>query len=378
MGRRTLIVEAVEKESTVLGLRSEWDRLVEESVYPNVVLTFEWIWPWWKNFGIGTMSVYTVRENGVLLGIFPLAKVNRRYLGIPYVSLESMANVHTPRFDFIVKKGKEAEVFQSWIYHVTTEKDSWQVLDIKYLPRVSRTPHFLEAGIQSRVFRFRKVQSIVSPILVLDTNWEGFFASLSKSFRKNVRYAERKFEQQEALSLVKVQGGPDLIKKLDRAFEIESCGWKGEEGTAMASSGNSYNFYREVALLCSEKGWFILYFLLVGKHEVAFDYCLQYGETMNLVKIGYEEDKFSKYSPGVVLRKRVLEDLFKEGKFKKYDMLGTCSPWKMKWTKDVTILDRIFVYRNGIIPAVVFGLQFGLPELVKKLPFVNRKNTNYL
>ncbi len=363
-------IDMIETEAEVLRLREAWHDLLAECPAPNVFLSFEWFWPWWRHFGDAQCVIYRAREAGRLIGLLPMRRDHRSVLGIRVPVLRSMTNVHSPRYDLVVRRDRVAEVLRAWLEHLRQEA-GWVAIELAYVPAESTTAMRLRDAARGRRLRVGMARHLVSPRLDVKGGFEDYLATRSKSFRDEVRYKERRLERLGGVAVEEVRNGQALPEALDTMFRVEAAGWKGEQGSAIRSSPVQEGFYRDVARLSAERGWLRLYLLKVDGDTVAANYALQYGTTFNTLKIGYLPS-YAKYSPMVVLRKRVLNGLFREGEVHRFEMLGRCDPWKMRWTDEVSVTERTFVYSRGLRGTALFALDFGLPRLVRALPLARR------
>jgi len=364
-----LSVQEIADPSGLDVLRPDWDRLLAECPDPSVFLSYEWFRPWWKSFGRGKLALYAVRDQGDLIGLAPLAR--RRWPGgLPLVGLRSLTNEHSSRYDWLIHKERLDEVVAALAARLA-EQDSWHLLEFTYVPDGSAAMAALEREASARGWRVRRVVHGASPSIPIQGDWSEYFARLPKSLRGHLRKAERMLREAGEPSLVAVRAAEGLPEILSRAFALEAMGWKGRRGTAIVSSEATRGFYSELAALQAEKGRLALYFLKLGETEVAFRYGLEYGGAFSSVKIGYNP-QYARFSPGKVLLQKILEELFSKPNCTRYDMLGTCVPWKMEWAREVMTTERILIYRQGLLPAWAHALHFALPDLLKRSGLVRR------
>ena len=93
---------------------------------------------------------------------------------------------------------------------------------------------------------------------------------------------------------------------------MESGGWKGKKGTAIASSEGTRKFYTDVARAAEHFGYFSLYFLEFNNSAAAGVFGLTYGGRYYSVKIAYDETE-KEYSPGHLLVRAILRDCLELG-----------------------------------------------------------------
>jgi CelD/BcsL family acetyltransferase involved in cellulose biosynthesis len=112
-------------------------------------------------------------------------------------------------------------------------------------------------------------------------------------------------------------------------MEIEASGWKGDRGTAMASSLATRRFYEEIAGWAARTGMLRLAFLRLDGHPLAFHLDLEHDGVLYHLKGGYDE-AFARYSPGKVLHAALLEGAFESG-LRRYELLGASEDYKLRW-----------------------------------------------
>ena len=352
-------------------LATEWNQLVAQSVTDSVFVTFEWLSSWWQCFASPGDSLHIVMafRGAELCAAAPLLKRRERRGRISVVSLRSLTNVHTPRYDWLWRKD-DSRAIRSVIEAV--HRDSgWDTMALDYVPSDSPTLRALEAFVSGSRYRANNEPCMSSPWIPISGAWADYYGSLSTKLRSNTRYAERKLGEMGTLALTEVRGGAQLAAALRQAYLLEQSSWKGTEGTAIADHPGEERFYSEVAASASERGWFRLFFLELDGRPIAFDYCLDHRQTCNLVKIGYEPT-LGKHSPGNVLRMQVLERLFEEGRHDQYDMLGAASEYKLRWTRQVRDLRTFHLFRPRLKALVAYQLQFGIKERLKRYPALDR------
>jgi CelD/BcsL family acetyltransferase involved in cellulose biosynthesis len=99
---------------------------------------------------------------------------------------------------------------------------------------------------------------------------------------------------------------------LDRFLEMESAGWKGRQGTALASNPRHAAFFREMGRHFIETGAWRLYSLEADGIPLAMLTAMAEGETLYLFKIAFDE-RYSRFSPGVLLHRATMRELDEQG-----------------------------------------------------------------
>ena len=112
-----------------------------------------------------------------------------------------------------------------------------------------------------------------------------------------------------------------------------SGSWKGESGTAIASSPGTRRYYVQAAHWAAQRGLLRLAFLRLDGRPLAFDFAFEDGTAHYLIRTGYDP-AFRSFAPGVVMRREMIARAFRLG-LARYEFLGAEAPWKHEWTERV-------------------------------------------
>jgi CelD/BcsL family acetyltransferase involved in cellulose biosynthesis len=214
------------------------------------------------------------------------------------------------------------------------------------------------------------------PVAYCDTSqtWDAFNASRSANLRANVGKAERRLAKQMGeVRLAEYRGGPDLEERLQRFYQLEASGWKGEAGSAIHCEPEVEAFYTDLARVSAERGWFRLYELFAGDECVGGAYCLAYRGTVFGWKQGIRDD-LSRYSLGQILCRHLIQVLCEDPSTHTFDFVSGAEQhqgYKLRWatgTRDYAFL-RLFNPKSPSALAVraALSLQDGFGALRGRL-----------
>ncbi len=344
----SILIREIDSLEGLRSGRADWNRAVEGSSFDSVFATHEWYEAWGKSFLKGRrLRIVLAYQGRNLVGILPMMEERRRFMGSEITILRSMTNDQSCKYDFILKREQEGSILRSMMLHLSMRVD-WDLLCLDFIPDGSKTISSLRNLEREGFCRVHVMPTMQSPYLIISGSWDAYVGKLEKSYRRNLRYFERRLEKKGRVELKRMD--PESLKD---ALAIEESGWKGEAGTAIASSDDNTGFYGELARLTSQSGWFKLYFLCLDGDPIAFDYCLAYKDRFNVLKTGYNP-AYAADSPGKVLRKKVLAQLFKD-RYSIYDLLGAREEWKTKWTPHAQEIYRVLVFnKRKILPLLVY------------------------
>lgn len=346
-------IEVVRELRQLAPLGAAWNEAVEASGFDSIFLTHEWFCAWAKNFAPAeALNVVIAREGDRICGIMPLLREHRRIGSRTLTVLRSMTNLQTYKYGFILPKEGGREIFESML-HLLSEVCNWDLMDLDYLPDDAQVIAFIHQLHGAGMFGAREEVQMESPYVEIEGTWEEYCSARDQKVRKNWDYFERRLQKEGSVGLIEIADGEDIDQAVVTAFEIEQSSWKGEHGTAISGSPTETAFYLDLARAMSRRRNFRLCFLALDGKKIAFDYCLPYKESFNVLKTGYDP-AFSKSSPGRVLRKLVLRGLYQEGRYSIYDLLGARDTWKGEWTHTVRPLVRMRLYNRKPIALASF------------------------
>jgi CelD/BcsL family acetyltransferase involved in cellulose biosynthesis len=274
---------------------------------------------------------------------------------------QSPSNEHSQRTSWALGESSGEALEALW---GRLREEPWEMLLLKDIVAGGEVDAGLGAAAEREGFLVARWPAVESPWLpVLPP--EALEQQLDGKFRANLRRRRRKLAQHGALCLERVEGGERLAKVLEQGFCLEESGWKGAQGTAMASRPETRQFYTSLARLGAGEGWLALYLLSAGDRPVAFHYGLQYGGTYLLLKPGYDE-AVGECSPGQLLVEEVLRDLGRRGA-REFDFLGPMMPWKLDWTDRLRPHCWLFILRPTLKGRLLHAARFQYgPRLARR------------
>jgi CelD/BcsL family acetyltransferase involved in cellulose biosynthesis len=345
------------------ALKLEWNQLLRESAFDSVFLTHEWFYNFVKSFQLGDRLFVVLIYEDELVGILPMYKETTKLCGLTFVTLKSITNVHSPKFSFIVKTGFEDLVFRA--LHDLKARAPWDAVELHYVVEKSWL-HQASQGHANDWVQVRTAEKSSSPHLEINCDWREYWEkAFQKSLRNDIKRLERQSEEKFGLAFQIISGTSLHKSDLTDAFGIEDSGWKGKNKSSILNNPQVKAFYSSLAWAMNDQGWFQLFFLVMGDRRVAFEYCLRYGSFIAPPKIGYD-DEFSRYAPGNILRRRVLEYAFANG-LKRYDLLGAADPYKLKWTNGTDKLLSVYLFNGRAKSAVLKFILFDAGRMMRRL-----------
>jgi Acetyltransferase (GNAT) domain len=197
------------------------------------------------------------------------------------------------------------------------------------------------------------------PRLTIAGTFDEYWNNRSKNLKHNLtRQRKRLAEQGRRLELLACRDPQSVAAAVREFGRLESQGWKGQEGTAIAENNSQGRFYKEILESFCSTGEGVIYQLLLDGQVVASDLCVARNGMLVVLKTAYDET-VEKLSPALLMREDILQTIFEERSVQVVEFYGKVLDWHLKWTDEVRGMYHVNFFRNRFVA--------GLRDIVKHL-----------
>ena len=187
-------------------------------------------------------------------------------------------------------------------------------------------------------------------------------SALSKKKTKEYRRLAQRLSEQGDMRFERLLSGAALQPWLDEFLALEASGWKGREGSAFASTPSHRSYFTQIVTQAHAQGRLGLLALRLDGVAIAMKCNFTGSEGAWSFKIGFEE-KYAKYSPGVLLELENIRAAFDEPSF----------PWMDSCAKpDHPMIDHLWREQRLIETRVIACGGWRGKLLVRGLPAMLR------
>ncbi|WP_448212549.1 GNAT family N-acetyltransferase [Colwellia sp. MEBiC06753] len=168
---------------------------------------------------------------------------------------------------------------------------------------------------------------ITTGALNVPSNFDDYFASLSKNTRQNINKAKNRLAKEEvAISLTVVTKAEEMAQCVTQYGELESKSWKNNLGTAVSIDNEQGRFYLDLLQSFAQQQCAQVWCYRFNDTLVAIDLCIVHGETLTILKTTFDET-YARYSPALLLKVDAYQWLSSEQHIKRIEYFGKVMDW---------------------------------------------------
>ena len=249
-------------------------------------------------------------------GVFPLER-NATYRGLPLPSLRMWQHKYCFLCTPLVSRTHAQSTLRCFLTWLASNSAHCEVMSLqgmradgafadalKQALNDFKRPHFEEA-------RYARALLEVSGGLDGSAYLE---SALSKKKTKEYRRLAQRLSEQGSMQFERLLPGAAVQPWLDEFLALEASGWKGREGSAFASTPADRSYFNEIVTQAHAQSRLGLWALRLDGVAIAMKCNFTGSEGALSFKIGFEE-KYAKYSPGVLLELENMRNAFDEPSF---------------------------------------------------------------
>lgn len=305
--------------------------------------------------------IYAVgRGRPALLGFLPMERANR-YKGLPLVHLRLWMHRHCYLSTPLIRRGQGRRClsgFLDWLRdNDTGVAIDWRNItgDGAFISALTRV--LTDSGLT--YVSHESARALLTPrrdahLLLKE--------ALPRKARHELRRLERRLAEQGTLEYRELQNRDDAAQWIEAFLDLESRGWKGKRGSALACHAADRDFFVRWTSEAARRGRLMMLALAVGGRTVAMKCNALAGTGAFAFKITYDED-YARYSPGVLLEVENIRRFHARGDLQWMD--SCADPGN-------PMMNRIWPDRRSMATLVMPGGNFAGSLFIRALPLMRR------
>jgi len=277
-------VVLLENPECLCQYQSQWSAVVSQSENALHCSPY-FIRAWWRSFGSeGRVVCVLVLRNQDPIAAIPLIFSEKRLgpVRLPYCRL--LGNNFSPRSDLAVLSDHR-EVFKQLVSILTARRVRW--IDIGWVPEStssSALSHMTDCGWNRLLIKHLEL-----PIVSFNSNWSGWLAQKSRTFRKSLRSAA---SNSAGYGIESFSGNLIDVDRLVTLVEhVSQRSWSHQSGSSFVSSEAERDFVRNLLRSYAERGCVVASVLVDDTGEAAaFALGFKVGRSVYGFKTAYRQD----------------------------------------------------------------------------------------
>lgn len=336
------------------AIAAEWRDLAARALSPNVFYEPSFALAAAPVFGhgAGAVLVWSGTSPRRLLGFFPARIETRRY-GLKLPVLVGWTHPYAPLGTPLVEREAAEPVIAAWLAHVAGDPALPGIVLLPFLPEDSAFGAALAALLRRARMPAadfnRHRRALLAPAGERDHYLE---SALSAHRLKELRRIGRRLSEAGALMFTTATELPFVDRAVQDFLALEGRGWKGRAGTAAADNAEVCYFFQTALHGLAAEGKVAVNRILIDGRTIAAAITLRSGDGAWFWKIAYDE-RFGRYSPGVLLTVALTEDLLDDLQAASADSCATADHPMIDhiWRERLPLCDLMI----GVRPRAPFG-----------------------
>lgn len=334
------------------GLRPHleaWDRLAWDAPQELPMQLPAWIAaairsePWEKERWFCTFAY----AGDKLVGVLPVIAVPHPALGPGWPVLRSF-DKHSQSGDVLLAPDHAATAFKDLLKALRQEVPTHLGIDLKAVRRNSPFWTAVQNGLEG--YDTRQGERVAYSLMDVSGDHDSYLASLG-NMRRNLKRYLKKLEGRGRVSVEILRGPSARAEFLTDFIALESSGWKGREGTAIADRPDLVAFYTQLARNFADENRLEWHALRVDGRLVAAGMGLRCGHSIILPKIAFDEE-FTECMPGNLLTAEVIRDAFSRPEIRQLNHLSQAD-WHRSWRMDQDGYADVHLVRRDMLPMLL-------------------------
>jgi len=193
----------------------------------------------------------------------------------------------------------------------------------------------------------------ITMAVATEGDFNHYWQARPKNLISNIRrYQHRAEETTGPLTVATITDPAKLVDALARYGQLESAGWKGKRGTAIAPDNAQGQFYADMLGRFAASGQALVMELRAGEQLVASRLLIRHEQMWNILKTTYDETQ-SAFAPGRLLLHAVLERACAEMRSGIVEFYTNATRDQAEWATALRPIPHHQIFRNDLVAGLL-------------------------
>ncbi|MHA7818990.1 MAG: GNAT family N-acetyltransferase [Erythrobacter sp.] len=289
-------------EAAAPAFVASWEALAANAAEPNPFFEPWFMLPSFEQFaGDDQARLFAHFAGGQLVGVLPLAQPPRYYgHAVPHLAswLHDNAFCGAP----LVAKGNERGFWRALLAQADSRSRRAMFLHLSDLPAEGPLNVAIDAVLAEGGRRAVTVEKGERAMLASSLDPQDYLEqSMSAKKRKELRRQHKRLAEEGKLTVERSEGAEGIAGWIAEFLALESAGWKGEEGSALASSASTRAFFKDTLTRAAKAGRLERLALRLDGKAIAMLANFVSPPGVFSFKTTFDET-YSRFSPGLLLQ----------------------------------------------------------------------------
>ncbi len=288
------------------ALADAWDRLAEQAGQPNPFAERWFLEPsLTAHDPHGSVILFGHSSGDKLRGLMPIGRTNS-YYGYPVPHMQGWLHDNAFCGLPLVEQGHEEQFWHSLLEWVEHASRTALFLHLSHIPDDGPVTAALRTVLSERGAPAAIVQREERAMLASEQHSDAYFeAAMSGKKRKELRRQFNRLSECGEVRCARSQTAEGLAEWIEDFLKLEAAGWKGREGSALASNPDTARLFRMTLEGAARAGKLERLTLSLSNKPIAMLVNFLTPPGAFSFKTTFDED-YSRFSPGVLLQRENL------------------------------------------------------------------------
>ncbi len=297
-----------------------WEELSRNVSEPNVFFEPWVLQPAFELLAEDAVKVIFIFDDSILHGVIPVVR-QFGYHGFPVSYFSSWRHPHSLLCTPLLRRESELQTLKAFFEWLDNANPGGQFMEFRH---VSGDGPFFDAvrSLADGKRALKNVKEFFRPVFLVPLEEKLSYEKILKSDRrKKIRKKMEKLNQEGVVEFEEIGEVADIDAWIEEFLALESSGWKGKAGTALANIPAHKEYFTRVTKEAFRRKRLVFGKLSLNSRAIAMRCGYLSGGTAFMAKIAYDES-YSAHSPGVLLEAEALKELCKT---RRWHYVDSCS-----------------------------------------------------